>query len=193
MAEETLTNILNTGRLKTGGRGCHGSVMDIGDLGMIDFLIEPTEYRGQIGSQYDEEGAVGQSYAHMAFKHTSNERIPITLYYSRILIMEEYGRSMGWTVDDVDHEMNVHRNFLRALFTPPTLQDGLVSTEPATCILIVPGVMHLPVRLVGLNWTIHQRDTQGRIMRMTMECQFVESSSRRWAAEEILERGYNRT
>ena len=110
----------------------------------------------------------------MAFKHTANERIPISLYYSRQLIYEQYGKGLHWNVDDIDHEMNIHKNFFRALLTPPTLPTGLVSTQPATAILIVPGIMYLNVRLVGFNWAVHQRDPQGRAMRQTFQLQFVD-------------------
>ena len=188
MAEETLTEILNI------GNEANGSIIDInGDLGELKFLIEPPEYSGQVGAQYDEEGAVGQSFAHMSFKFTSNERIPITLYYSRILLMEKYGATMGWDTDKVTEVINHHWSYFRAMHTPPKLETGLVSAEPATAILLVPGVMHLKVRLVGLNWVVHQRDPQGRVMRLTLNLQFVESQSRRWDASEIIERGYNRT
>jgi len=184
MAEETLTEILNI------GNDANGSLVSInGDMGQVGFLIEPSEYSGNIGAQYDEEGAVGQSFAHMAFKFTANERIPITLYYSRLLIAEKY----NWDVDKVDEVMRFHKNFFRALLTPPALETGLVSSEPATSILLIPGIMHLRVRLVGFNWTVHQRDPAGRAMRQTFQLQFVESQSRRWDATEIMERGYNRT
>lgn len=188
MPEETLTEILHV------GNAANGSVLDInGDLGEIGFLHEPAEYSGQIGAQYDEEGAVGQSFAHMAFKNTANERIPITLYYSRILIAEKYGNSLGWNVDDINHEMEVHKNFFRALLTPPELATGLVNTQPATAILIVPGIMSLNVRLVGFNWTVHDRDPIGKPMRQTFQLQFVEAPTRRWDSMEILERGYQRS
>jgi hypothetical protein len=184
MADETLGEILST------GSSANGSLIALnGDMGEVKFLLEPEEYSGSVGAQYDEEGAVGQSFAHMAFKHTANERIPITLYYSRLLIHEKY----GWDVDKIDEVMNFHKNFFRALHTPPTLETGLVSSEPATSILLVPGIMHLYVRLVGFNWNLHQRDPKGRAMRQTFALQFVESQSRRWDATEIMERGYNRT
>jgi len=184
MAEETLSEILNT------GNSANGSLVALdGNMGQISFLIEPAEYSGNIGAQYDEEGAVGQSFAHMAFKNTANERIPITLYYSRLLISEKY----SWSVAASDAVMNFHKNFFRALLTPPTLETGLVSSEPATSILLIPGIMNLRVRLVGFNWTVHQRDPEGRAMRQTFDLQFVEAQSRRWDASEIMERGYFRT
>jgi hypothetical protein len=105
------------------------------------------------------------------------------------LISEKY----SWSVAACDAVMNFHKNFFRALLTPPTLETGLVSSEPATSILLIPGIMNLRVRLVGFNWTVHQRDPEGRAMRQTFDLQFVEAQSRRWDASEIMERGYFRT
>lgn len=170
----------------------HGELTDLQTMDTIIFFTEPAEYSGSVSVNYSEDPAIGMSHAHLGFRNTGNERFPLTLEYNRSHIYRRYGKALGWDMDRTIAEMEKHRNFLRSLTVSPPLTDGTIGGSPARAYLVVPGVLSVPVRLVEFSWAVNKRDNDGKIMIMTMSCQFAEAQLTRFTSKDIMSTGYDR-
>lgn len=170
----------------------HGEVTDLQTFETMIFYTEPAEYSGSVTVNYGEDPAWGMSHAHMGFRNTGNERFPVTLEYNRLHIYRRYGQALGWDMDRTIEEMEKHRRFLRSLTVSPPMAEGSIGGSPARAYLTVPGVLSVPVRLVDFSWVVNKRDTAGKILIMTMSCQFTEAPLSRFTSKDIISTGYDR-
>lgn len=167
------------------------SIADVDDGTGIILMFEPEVIKGRARAVYGGDPEIGAPFVEPIFSYTENEKFSLDIIYNRIILA--HGGPSLKTDDDASAAIERSRNWIRSKLQPRRVPPGVVGGNPPLLAVMVPGVMACYCRLDDIEWEVTRRDRKtGRIMDMTARCNFTEDPSYRWAAEDLIEVGYDR-
>jgi hypothetical protein len=182
------------------------------DFGMahpFQFWFRPAVIRERIAVSYSKQQVLGMSHAYQLYEGTSNTPVSFDLWVNRLVMMKEHmlntDRGTGQsgdtdTQEDRDHllvelsqQIERGKKYLQALSVPPEQASGVIGGAPPACLLVIPGILSLRMRLINLDFTHSDVDVRGNIVELGAKVTFEEAPDSRYTMQDVLESGSHRT
>jgi len=184
-----------------------GYATDLGVPHPFQFWFRPEPVREAISVNYNKMSVLGMSHEYQAYANTTSIPIEFELYVNRLMLLKDgvvgdnKPPQQGETTQDatgerlaaLSRDIENGRRYLEALTVPPQMPIGVVGGAPPVCLLVLPGILELRVRLTGLQITFSEVDLIGNITEMRARCTFEEAPLGRFTMQDVLERGTFRT
>lgn len=173
--------------------------------------FRPTTIQEALSVNYSDQGVIGMSAPYQNYEYTEGAIFTFDVFVNALMIIKEISADRNRTDRDYSSgeffaEGGVHdlkttaymmeqdRRFLQALTVPRAgLENTTGGVAPPACILCVPNVCCLRVRVQSVNFQHNLFDVEGRITQWTASVEFKEAPLGRFTMEDVLENGANRT
>jgi len=177
---------------------CHNLLLD--ETGnpdmpsMIVFPFRPTLVTTDTSVSDDSMDVMGMSHQYKTYKNTTNTRVAFDLYMNALMMMKEGEGGTGNDIlEQIKSEMQKYRRFLQALLYPGYAASGIITAQQPPCILVLPGICTLRMKLKQLGEMFEAVFVDGEPKELRMRVAFEEAPMARVSMEEVMMNGMFRT
>lgn len=172
------------------------------------FWFRPEPIRENYSVNYNKMSPMGMSHGYHNYENTSNVPVEFELYVNRLMLRkegltrpvsnpEQSGQNSINQKSErskaMSKEIEDGRRYLTALTVPPETPAGVIGGAPPACLVVIPGILSLRMRLINLSITFKEVDIRGNITAMSMKCSFEEAPLSRVTMQDVLTRGSQRS
>ncbi len=159
----------------------------------LELMFRPSQIKEALSVRYQDQGVIGMSHQYQTYAFTDSPTITFEIFENALMYLKA-GEIWGTeSAKPIAEKMEKDRRFLQALTVPPWGIDGIIGTEPPACILCVPGICTLRVRVQSINTTYTKCDIDGNIQEFRAAIVFKEAPMGRYAMQDVLKNGMFRT
>lgn len=178
---------------------------DFGLSHPFQFWFRPEPIRERLNVSYSKMGVLGMSHQYHVYQNTDNTSISFDLWVNRLVMLKEgmidTERGVQQSGDvatqedrdnlffELSRQIEQGRKYLQALTVPPEQPSGIIGAAPTACLLVLPGILILRMRLMSLEFTHVDVDVRGNIIEMRARVTFEEAPVERFTMQDVLESG----
>jgi len=159
----------------------------------LELMFRPTQIKEALKVRYENQGVLGMSHQYQTYAFTESPTMSFEIFENALMYAKEAAIWGTERAKVISQKIEQDRRFLAALTVPPWGIDGIIGTEPPACILCVPGICTLRVRLQSIDTTYTKCDINGDIQEFRANVVFTEAPMGRYAMQDVLSNGMFRT
>lgn len=156
---------------------------------VMEFMFKPQPVREIISANVSEMAVMGMSHQYESYQNTTSPEISLEAYFNAMMWSKDtgiYGQIGPFLIEE-------SRRFLESLLYPGQTPAGVIGSSQPPCILCLPGICTLRVRLRNLNIEFTRLNQQGELVEMKCSLTFKEAAMGRVTMQDVRTNGMFRS